>query len=290
VKVGLHGKDFQDQSRPAVLGVIGYLQKRKAEIYVSDKFAEGLRAEGISHQYPVFLKRQSELPFDTLLSLGGDGKMLESVMYASQAGVPILGINTGRMGFLATTGKEQIEEALNDLWNGSYSIEERIMLELVSDQSVLGDFPFALNDFTIMKKDSSFMITVHVFVDGEKLNSYWADGLIISTPTGSTGYALSCGGPLVSPQSNSFIITAVSPHNLGTRPFVIPDTSEISFKVEGRSERFLVSLDSRIDSVTEEVELKIKRAQLKAKLVQPKGYHYFNTLRQKLNWGMDVRN
>lgn len=290
MKVGLHGKGFQDKSKPIVLGVINYLQKRKIEIFVSDKFAEEMNDVSHEHHYPVFTKKQKELPFDVLISLGGDGKMLESVMYASPAGVPILGINTGRMGFLATTGKEQIEEAMNALLNGNYSIDERIMLELLSEQSVLGDFPFALNDFTIMKKDSSFMITVHVFVDGEKLNSYWADGLILSTPTGSTGYALSCGGPLVSPQSNSFIITAVSPHNLGTRPFVIPDTSEISFKVEGRSNRFLVSLDSRIDSVTEEVDLKVKRAKLKVKLVQPKGYHYFNTLRQKLNWGMDVRN
>lgn len=290
MKVGLHGKGFQDKSKPIVLSVISYLQKRNVEIFVSDKFAEELNDVRLEHHYPVFAKKQKELPFDVLLSLGGDGKMLESVMYASPAGVPILGINTGRMGFLATTGKEQIEEAMNALLNGSYSIDERIMLELLSEQSVLGDFPFALNDFTIMKKDSSFMITVHVFVDGEKLNSYWADGLILSTPTGSTGYALSCGGPLVSPQSNSFIITAVSPHNLGTRPFVIPDTSEISFKVEGRNNRFLVSLDSRIDSVTEEVDLKVKRAQLKVKLVQPKGYHYFNTLRQKLHWGMDVRN
>lgn len=290
MKVGLHGKDFQDQTKPTVLGVIACLQKNNVEIFVSDKFAGDLKEAGCEYLFPVFAKEQGALPFDVLISLGGDGKMLESVMYAGPAGIPIMGINTGRMGFLATTGKEQIEEAIDDLLTGSYSIDERIMLELVSDQSVLGDFPFALNDFTITKKDTSSMITVHVFVDGEKLNSYWADGVIISTPTGSTGYALSCGGPLVSPQSNSFIITAVSPHNLGARPFVIPDTSEISFKVEGRSNRFMVSLDSRTDSVTEEVELKVKRARLKVKLVQPKGYHYFNTLRQKLNWGMDVRN
>lgn len=216
--------------------------------------------------------------------------MLESVTYVGKAEVPILGINTGRLGFLATISREDVDTALNAVFDGKYSVEKRTLLKLISSSKLFEPRNFALNDITIMKKDTSSMITVHVKVDGEPLNSYWADGIIVSTPTGSTGYSLSCGGPLVYPKSESFIITAVSPHNLGTRPIVISDKSEIAIEIEGRSKKYLISLDSRFETVDESVKLKIKRERFLVKLVQLPGQHYFNTLRQKLNWGLDIRN
>lgn len=216
--------------------------------------------------------------------------MLESVTYIGKTEVPILGINTGRLGFLAITSRDDIEAALEALFTGAYKVESRTMLRLHSSAKLFGSLNFALNDFTIMKKDTSSMITVHVFVDGELLNSFWSDGIIVSTPTGSTGYSLSCGGPLVYPKSESFIITAVSPHNLGTRPIVISDKSEITFEIEGRSKKYLISLDSRFETVDDSVKLKVEKEKFCTKLVQLSGHHYFNTLRQKLNWGLDIRN
>jgi NAD+ kinase len=222
--------------------------------------------------------------------LGGDGTLLESVTYIGKAETPILGINTGRLGFLATISREDVEKSLDELLNNNFTIDSRSLLRLVSTPKLFGNLNFALNDFTIMKKDTSSMITVHVHVDGELLNSYWSDGIIVSTPTGSTGYSLSCGGPLVHPKSESFVITAVSPHNLGTRPIVLANDAELSFHIEGRSKKYLVSLDSRFETVDESVKLRIKKEKFRVKLIRLSSQNYFNTLRQKLNWGIDVRN
>ena len=227
---------------------------------------------------------------DFFISLGGDGTLLESVTYIGKNETPIIGVNTGRLGFLATISREETERALENIFKKNYSVDERTMLKLESDPKLFPGLNFALNDFTIMKKDSSSMITVHVYVDGELLNSYWADGVVVSTPTGSTGYSLSCGGPLVFPQSENFVITPVSPHNLTARPIVVSDRSELMFHIEGRSKKFLVSLDSRFETVDDKVKLTIKKETFKARLVQLPDQHYFKTLRQKLNWGLDMRN
>jgi NAD+ kinase len=227
---------------------------------------------------------------DFFLSIGGDGTLLESVTYVGKSGVPVLGINTGRLGFLATISREGVRSAIDNLLEGTFKTDERTLLHLTSDPPLFTGTPFALNDLTIMKKDSSSMITVHVFVDGELLNSYWADGIIVATPTGSTGYSLSCGGPLIYPHSESLVITPVSPHNLAARPIVISENSEISFQIEGRSKKFLVSLDSRYETVDANVKLTVKKEKFKIKLVLLPGYTYFKTLRQKLNWGLDIRN
>jgi NAD+ kinase len=291
MRFGIHGKDFQQKSNRFIERLIDYLQRHKAEIWASDKFLKNVKSAKIQQaKLKSFSLGQSLKGLDFFLSLGGDGTMLESVTYVNKAEVPILGINTGRLGFLATTSREDSERAIDHLIKGNYKIDSRILLRLTSTPRLFDGLSFALNDFTIMKKDTSSMITVHVYVDGELLNSYWSDGVIVSTPTGSTGYSLSCGGPLVYPRSESLIITAVSPHNLGTRPIVISDDAEITFQVEGRSKRYLVSLDSRFEAVDETVKLKISRERFKAKLVQLPGHHYFKTLRQKLNWGLDLRN
>jgi NAD+ kinase len=206
------------------------------------------------------------------------------------AEIPILGINTGRLGFLATTPKEKIEQALTDLLNRNYKIDARTLIKMESNRPIFQDIDFALNEFGILKTDSSSMITVHTYVDGDYLNSYWADGLIVATPTGSTGYSLSCGGPIVLPHSNNFIITPVSAHNLNVRPLIVSDQSEITFKIESRSNKFLVSLDSKSESVDNDVKLTVRKEDFQAKLVTFSYSNYFDTLRQKLNWGLDLRN
>jgi len=291
MRIGIHGRDFQTKSTRFIEKVLEELKQRKAEVWLSSKFIKQVKSPLLGEiKYKTFEHGDNLRNLDFFFSLGGDGTMLESVTYIGKAEVPILGINTGRLGFLAITSREEIDRALEALFTGNYKVESRTMLKLISSSKLFEPLNFALNDFTIMKKDTSSMITVHVFVDGELLNSYWSDGIIVSTPTGSTGYSLSCGGPLVYPKSESFIITAVSPHNLGTRPIVISDKSEITFEIEGRSKKYLISMDSRFETIDDTVKLKVKKERFNAQLVQLPGHHYFNTLRQKLNWGLDIRN
>ena len=290
-RIGIHGKDFQNKSSRFLEKVLDHLKKKQVEIWVSSKFLKQFKSSRIQdYQLRAFDQGDHLHQLDCFLSLGGDGTLLESVTYIGKAETPILGINTGRLGFLATISREDVEKSIDELLNNNFTIDSRSLLRLVSTPKLFGNLNFALNDFTIMKKDTSSMITVHVHVDGELLNSYWSDGIIVSTPTGSTGYSLSCGGPLVHPKSESFVITAVSPHNLGTRPIVLADDAELSFHIEGRSKNYLVSLDSRFETVDESVKLKIKKEKFGVKLIRLSSQNYFNTLRQKLNWGVDIRN
>lgn len=291
MKIGVHGKEFTRQSAPFIERILEKLTRQKIEVFVSSKFRKSLRlAQFRKFKFRTYEPGDNLRSFHLFFSLGGDGTLLESVTHIGNTGVPIFGINTGRLGFLATVGREEMDEAMEKILAGDYSIDERALLRLDSDRDLFSGFNFALNDFTLVKKDSSSMITVHAFVDGELLNSYWADGIIVATPTGATGYSLSCGGPLVFPKSANFVITPVSPHNLTVRPIVVPDRSEITFRVEGRSKKFIVSLDSRMETVDESVKLTVRKADVKVNLVQLKGQHYFKTLRQKLNWGLDARN
>ncbi|MBS1487825.1 MAG: NAD kinase [Bacteroidetes bacterium] len=291
MRIGIHGKDFQNKSSRFLIKILDELERHGVETWVSDKFAKSLKASQL-HEYKIktFDHDHSLKHLDFFLSLGGDGTMLESVTYVRQTEVPILGINTGRLGFLAVNNRDDLERAIEALINEKYKIDSRSLLKLISTPKLFDGLNFGLNDFTIMKKDTSSMITVHVFVDGKLLNSYWADGVIVSTPTGSTGYSLSCGGPLVYPESESFIITPVSPHNLGIRPIVLSDKSEITFLIEGRSKKYLISLDSRFETIDETVKLKIKKEKFRVNLIQLEDQDYFDTLRQKLNWGLDIRN
>jgi NAD+ kinase len=289
MKIGIHGKEFTRQSAPFIQRIFEILSGH--DLYVSSKFVACLK-------HPSFkkLKWTTYDPGDSLkhlqvfISIGGDGTLLESISHIGSYETPILGINTGRLGFLATISRDETERSLMELLEGKFKLDKRAVLRLQSNINIFGKLDFGLNDFTIVKKDTSSMITIHTFIDGEFLNSYWADGIIVSTPTGSTGYSLSCGGPLIFPRSGNFVITPVSPHNLTVRPIVVADTSEISFQVEGRSKKFLVSLDSRISTIDNSVKLRVVKADFKVNLIQLEGHHYFKTLRQKLNWGLDVRN
>jgi NAD+ kinase len=223
-------------------------------------------------------------------SVGGDGTLLETVTYIGSREIPILGINTGRLGFLATTSPYQVKSAIHALFNGYFTYDDRTLIHVESDRDVFDGVNFGLNEFTIIKRDTSSMIVVKTFIDGEYLNTYWADGIIIATPTGSTGYSLSCGGPVVLPQSNNFIISPVSPHNLNVRPMVVSDNSIISFEIQGRSKNYLISLDSRSRVVEASVQLAVRKESFKARLVKLNGDNFLHTLRNKLNWGLDARN
>ncbi len=292
MKIGVHGKEFTKQSAPFIERVFEILSAHKTDIIVSSKFHKVLSKFSPFRKFKlkVYEPGDSLKGLNIFLSIGGDGTLLESVTHIAKTDVPILGVNTGRLGFLATISREETENALGQIFDKKFSIEKRSMLKLESNQNLFEGFNFALNDFTVVKKDTSSMITVHTYIDGEFLNSYWSDGIIVATPTGSTGYSLSCGGPLVFPRSGNFVITPISPHNLTVRPIVVSDQSEITFQVEGRSKKFLVSLDSRIATVDESVKLKIVKADQSINLIQLPDNHYFLTLRQKLNWGLDIRN
>jgi len=289
MRIGLHGIDFQLKSSQYVQQLLSLLTSNGAEMWVTSKFHNGFK---FKHNFDIntFDRGDNLEGLDFFISLGGDGTLLDSVTYIGRNETPILGVNMGRMGFLATTAKDEVEKALTDIMAGNYKIERRTMLKLISDPPLFDGISFALNDFTIMKNDTSSMIKVHVFVDEELLNTYWADGIIVSTPTGSTGYSLSCGGPLVFPESDSLVVTPISPHNLGARPIVVSHNSTLKFKIEGRTKNFLISLDSRFERVNEEVKLEIVKESFKAHLIQLPDQHYFKTLRQKLNWGLDIRN
>lgn len=291
IKIAIHGKVFNEEVKPHIQIVVDFLKNSGAELIVSELFASKFQRSFPEYSdFKIFKKLRESDDVDYLISLGGDGTLLEAVNYVGALETPILGINTGRLGFLATTPKSDIKQALSDLLDKNYKIDTRALIHLETNSSVFGETPFALNEFTILKTDSSSMITVHTYVDGEYLNSYWADGLIVATPTGSTGYSLSCGGPIILPHSNNFVITPVSAHNLNVRPLIVSDQSVISFKIEGRSNKFLVSLDSKSHSVDSFIKLSVRKGDFKAKLITFDKLNYFDTLRQKLNWGLDLRN
>jgi len=225
-----------------------------------------------------------------VFSLGGDGTMLDVVKYVGNSNIPILGINMGRLGFLASTGADEIKFAVDSLLKGAFLLDPRSLIHLDSSIPIFSDSPFALNEFSLHRKDSSSLIKIHTYLNGEFLCTYWADGLIVSTPTGSTGYSLSCGGPIIFPQANSFVITPVAPHNLNVRPLIISDNSIVSFEVEGRADHFLCTLDARSESIDSSVSLAVKREEFSISLIRLEGQNFLNTLQTKLYWGVDRRN
>jgi NAD+ kinase len=291
MKIGIHGKQFGSENFGFIKHVLTSLLDKGVDVIISEQFQKIVSKQKASMgTFSSYAKGEDISAFDALITLGGDGTLLDAVTHVGCKNVPILGVNTGRLGFLATTARENIDKALDDLLSENYSFDERTLISLQTEDKLFDGNNFALNDFAILKKDTSSMIVVNAFIDGEYLNSYWADGIIVSTPTGSTGYSISCGGPLVLPHSDNFIITPVSAHNLTVRPIIVPDTSKLSFKIEGRSKKFLISLDSRLATVDDSVELNVQKANFKIKLIQLEDNNYFKTLRQKLNWGLDIRN
>jgi len=288
IKVAVHGKPFDKDEIPKIESFFTKLESCNFEPYLSPKFHRICDEMGLKNSSLKVYTDLEQMKF--AFSFGGDGTLLELLTHIGCFEVPIIGVNMGRLGFLATTSMEEVNNAVDALCKKEYEIDERILLQLVSDYPTFKEKNFALNDFAILKRDSSSMIKVKVLLDGAYLNTYWADGLIVSTPTGSTGYSLSCGGPLVLPQSDNFVITPVSPHNLNARPLVLSDHSEIAFEIESRSDNVLISLDSRSMSVPTNIEIKIKKYHKSGKLIKFKNYNQLDTMRNKLNWGVDYRN
>lgn len=290
MRIAVHGKKLDQALITAAPQIFALFEKYQLEIIVLDKFQKQLKKNGVSINYATYTKKTGLEGIDFMLTLGGDGTILNALTYIGNLEIPIIGVNVGRLGFLATIGLDQIEYALEQLRHQKFRIDKRSLLRLEDPEDLFDGAPYALNDFTILKSDSSSMIVVHTYVDDAFLNSYWSDGLIISTPTGSTGYSLSCGGPIVVPHSNSFIINPVSPHNLNVRPLVVDDGSVLSFKIDTRTDNVLLTLDSRSVTVPASTELTVKKESFSACLVIFEGYHPFETLRQKLFWGQDARN
>jgi NAD+ kinase len=259
---------------------------------IFEPFVEKLKAfNSLPEQYEIFSDvKPLTNKVNFLFSFGGDGTLLDTVKYVGDKKIPILGINLGRLGFLASTKMEEIEFAIDSLQKGAYLLDNRTLIHLDTSIPIFQEFPFALNEFSIHRKDSSSLIKIHTYLNGEFLCTYWADGLIVSTPTGSTGYSLSCGGPIIFPQANSFVITPVAPHNLNVRPLVISDKSIVSFEVEGRAENFLCTLDSRSETIDSSVSLAIRKENFDIQLVRLEGQNFLHTLQTKLYWGVDSRN
>jgi NAD+ kinase len=290
--VALYNRTFDAQDMPMLLSIIRMLQDHKLQIDIYKEFYDNLQPHISFDNPPRFFTGKKDLPpnTDMVFSLGGDGTLLDSVCFVGNSNIPIIGINLGRLGFLAAIPEEEVEGAIMALVRGSYTIEKRTLIHLDSSVPLFGDAPFALNEFTIHRKDSSSMIKIHTYLNGEFLNTYWADGLIVGTPTGSTGYSLSCGGPVVFPQTSSFVITPVAPHNLNTRSIVVPDDNVISFEVEGRTEQFLCTMDARTEIITSSVQIAVRRENFTISLVRPDEHNFLKTIRQKLYWGIDRRN
>ncbi len=289
MKVAIFGQYYQNDTRPIIKDIFVFFNRNNVELVIEEKFLKILYEEKIiEKKYKTFASRADlDSSFDILISIGGDGTILRAATFVSDSGIPILGVNAGRLGFLAKVQKEKIELFLQIVLEKKYTISERALLSMDCPNL---DINFAMNEIAISRKATTSMITIETFLNGEYLNSYWADGLIISTPTGSTGYSLSCGGPILTPDVRGLVITPIAPHNLNARPLVIPDDTEIKLKVSGREEEYLVSLDSRLTSVSNNSELTIKKTPFKIKMVEIPEETFLKTLRTKLLWGEDKRN
>lgn len=294
MKVGIYGQFYHQDSEKYIQLLLNSLESEGVEVYIAKEFQEIIEEhEGIAT--PVSTMKafhKLDATFDLFFSVGGDGTLLKAITYVGDLGIPIVGINTGRLGFLATIQKTKIAKSLKNIIKGNYRISERTLLRIHSEPEKPKLFPldYALNEIAVNRKNTTSMIKVDTWINGEYLNTYWSDGLIISTPTGSTGYSLSCGGPVMHPETHSLAITPIAPHNLTARPLIIPDESKITLKVSGREDHYLVSLDSRIATVHNDTELHIEKAPFRIKMVQMEDATFINTLREKLLWGEDKRN
>ncbi len=291
MRIAIYGRPSQSNRSEEAKKIFAQLDELGIEYIVHQTYFDSLKNEiKFSDSISTFTTELAEKSVDYLISIGGDGTLLESLPFVVKSGIPILGINTGKLGFLSLVPKGDIAPAINALKEKQFTIQSRTLLSLETSDSIFGMNNYALNEVCVQRKDTSTMVTVHTYINGEFLNSYWADGLIIATPTGSTAYSLSCSGPVLLPEDSSFIITPIAPHNLNVRPVVIPDNCVITLKVEGRTPDYLVSLDSRSVAVDNSKELTIKKESFGVKLIQLPDYSFAKTLRTKLNWGKDLRN
>ncbi|MEC8458105.1 MAG: NAD kinase [Bacteroidota bacterium] len=296
MRIALFGREPKTQNLPYIEVVVEKLFEEGAKLGVYSPLkdaVEQIKQEELENlKYLVYTNDEELKDFDPdfLISLGGDGTILDATVLIQSKDIPVLGINMGRLGFLANVAKSTIETSLDALFTGRFQLDFRTLLQVKTSCNKLLKPNFALNEITIARKETTSMITVHTYLNGNYLNSYWADGLIVATPTGSTGYSLSCGGPIIMPNSDNFVLTPIAPHNLTMRPFVINDTNALRMQVESRENEFLASLDSRIHSFTSDTELLIQKADFRIALVQTELQDFPSTMRNKLSWGRDYRN
>lgn len=293
MKIGVYGRQFNHTVIPYIQQVFDCLVEWNVEVFIYQDFYDFLKDKlFLPKEFNSFQTHQDLVngKVEVMISLGGDGTMLDTVTLVRDSGIPMIGINFGRLGFLASINKDGIKSAIEGLVSRNFSLDTRRLLKVETSSGLFGNLNFALNDCTILKRDTSAMILIHCYLNGEFLNSYWADGLIVATPTGSTAYSLSCGGPIIFPRSGNIVITPISPHNLNVRPIIISDENELTFEIEGRSSKYLVSCDSRTEVIGPDVKIKISRADFDINLVRLNNETYLSTLRNKLLWGIDTRN
>ncbi|MFT3982167.1 MAG: NAD kinase [Ferruginibacter sp.] len=292
MRIAIYSRGIENNQLEDIEFLLQELVKHGVEpVFYQDFFNQFYCAVDLEGKYSTFNSSSDmDSSIDCVISLGGDGTLLDTVTLVKDSGIPVLGINYGRLGFLANIGREDIHTAVEALVDRKYVLDKRTLIHLDADVPLFGDVPYALNEFTLHKSDTSPMIKIRTYLNGEFLNTYWADGLIVSTPTGSTGYSLSCNGPVVFPDSASFVITPVSPHNLNIRPIIVPDNTIVSFEVEGRTDNFICSLDSRRELVPKEIQLAVRKESFGINLIRLNENNFLQTLRNKLSWGLDKRN
>jgi NAD+ kinase len=294
MKIALFGQYYQNSTAETVQKVVSFLESKDIEIAFEAHFLAILKEKNIiTTNYETYSNYETlDKDLKALISIGGDGTILKTTTFVRDKNIPIIGINAGRLGFLATIQFENIEPLLQKLLDNDYAISKRTLLSIKTtpEYDNFSELDFALNEVTVARKDTTSMITIITYLNGEYLTSYWADGLIISTPTGSTGYSLSCGGPVLTPNVESLVITPMAPHNLNARPLVITDDMEIELRISGREEQFLISLDSRISAVSKDTLVKIKKSPFTISIIEFKEESFLNTIRKKLLWGEDKRN
>ncbi|TBR18990.1 MAG: NAD kinase [Chitinophagaceae bacterium] len=292
MKIAIYSRIIEGDNNSDIQHFFDELEKQNIEAVVFLPLMEQLR--GIVRlpktTTSFYLSEDLNNEIDYVVSLGGDGTLLDAVTLVRDKGIPILGINFGRLGFLASIGRDQMEGVVKAFSNRTFVVDKRTLIHLDANISMFGPVPFALNEFAIHKRDTASLIKIHTYLNGEFLNTYWADGLIVSTPTGSTGYSLSCNGPIVFPDSGSFVITPVAPHNLNVRSIVVPDNNVISFEVESRTEQIICAMDSRREIVSKDVQLAVKKENFSLNLLRPAENNFLQTLQHKLTWGLDRRN
>ena len=292
MNVAIYSRTFKVEHLPYLPDLLNKLVSLGHTVFVFEPYWKSFAKE-IEHLPEVsFFQTHHDLinRADLLLSIGGDGTLLDTVHYVRDSGIPVAGINIGRLGFLADIHRDKIDQLVNAIHTHNFSIESRTFVHVDTSEDIFGEVNYGLNEMTLHKTDSASMIIIHTYLNGEFLNSFWADGLIVSTPTGSTAYSLSCGGPIVFPIANTFVLTPVAPHNLNARPIIIPNNTILSFEVETRSDSFLCSIDSRYKVVDKNFKIAIRKESFSFNLFRLPESSYINTLRQKLMWGEDVRN
>lgn len=294
MKIAIYGHYFNESAEQYVNDLLQSLYSKKADIYIESRFLELIKSSvEISENCKTFNSHKDlDSSFDFFFTLGGDGTILRSITYIRDSNIPVIGVNIGRLGFLATVKKEEIFEAVEALHKNDFLVKDRTLLNVKTkpENKEIEKLCYALNEITLSRKDTASMITVETYLDDEYLTSYWADGLIIATPTGSTGYSMSCGGPVITPQAKSFVLTPVAPHNLNARPLIIPDDTKIRMRTIGRENEFSLSLDSRIETIPKGTEIFVEKAPFSIKMIELKNKTFIQTIRKKLLWGEDTRN